>query len=282
MTHTAEHEGTPIKRILVGLDASTHSLAALQAAAALASDLQAELHGLFVEDVNLLRAAALPMSRELQLPFGRPAKMKPAAMRRQLQAQAQRARQALSATCRRYRIEWTFQVLEGVVPSTVLREAAQADLLCLGTASRPVMQRPKIGSTAQAAATRANRSVLLISQGAKIEPPVVIAHDGSPAADRALPLACQLGRMAGGLLTVLVRPAPSRSSDRVQQVLAQRLEGENLAVRYRELAGEEVTSLIEDIRTERAGIVVVSRALLDPDEIHRLLDTIDCPALLVH
>ena len=43
-----------IRRILIALDASTHSLAALDAAAEMAANMQAELIGLFVEDENLL------------------------------------------------------------------------------------------------------------------------------------------------------------------------------------------------------------------------------------
>ncbi|MCB0182612.1 MAG: universal stress protein, partial [Caldilineaceae bacterium] len=42
------------ERILVALDASPHSLAALRAAAKLAATVHAELHGLFIEDDRLL------------------------------------------------------------------------------------------------------------------------------------------------------------------------------------------------------------------------------------
>ena len=52
------------RRILVALDASPHSLAALEAAAELAASLRAELIGLFVEDANLLRVAGFPFARE--------------------------------------------------------------------------------------------------------------------------------------------------------------------------------------------------------------------------
>ena len=56
---TADH--TP-RRILVALDASAHSHAALAAAVALAARLHAEIEGLFVEDINLLRLAELPFT----------------------------------------------------------------------------------------------------------------------------------------------------------------------------------------------------------------------------
>ena len=54
-----------IKRILVALDASAANRTALQTAALLASELQAELQALFVEDINLLRLAELPFAREV-------------------------------------------------------------------------------------------------------------------------------------------------------------------------------------------------------------------------
>ena len=57
-----------IRRILVALDASRHSLAALEAAAELAARLKAELVGLFVEDIDLLRLAGLPFAREIRYP----------------------------------------------------------------------------------------------------------------------------------------------------------------------------------------------------------------------
>ena len=44
-----------IRRILVALDASTQDQNALQVAVHLAAGLRAELHGLFLQDVSLIR-----------------------------------------------------------------------------------------------------------------------------------------------------------------------------------------------------------------------------------
>jgi nucleotide-binding universal stress UspA family protein len=278
----SEQEEKPtIQRILIGLDTSHHSLAALRAAAELARSLGAELHGLFVEDVNLLRMAELPMAQELQFPFATRARMSPTRMRRQLRAQAQQARQALSSICKQERIEWSFRVVRGDVSAEVLEEAAKADLLCVGRASRPVMHQPNIGSTAEAAATGAPRSVLLISRDKRIHPPIAVLYEGSPDTEQALLLASRLAQDMGGLLSVLVPAAASDSAEEIQKRITEGLDAEGLVIRYRELAGSGVISLIDAGQTEGTGLLVMSIALLPPDSIKKLLNEVDCPVLLL-
>jgi hypothetical protein len=201
-------------------------------------------------------------------------------MKRQLRAQALQARRALSSICRQQGIEWTFEVVRGRVSSRLLEEAARADLLCVGRASRPVVQGPRTGSTARAAAVRAEQSVLVISQGARIQGPVVATYDGSPEADRALLLARRLAIETGGFLSTLVPAGPSVSPEELQERLADNLEGKDVVVRYRELAGSGVKSIISGVQTEGCGTLVVSRASLSQDEISELLDGVECPVLL--
>lgn len=284
-----EQEGLKIRRILVALDASHHSLAALRAAAELAGSLEAEVFGLFVEDVNLLHAAGLPMARELRFPFARHARMTPQRMKRQLRAQALQARRALSSICERQGIEWAFEVVRGSVSSRLLEETAKADMLCVGRASRPVVQGPRTGSTARAAAVRAQQPVLVISQGARIQAPIVATYDGSPEADHTLLLARRLAIETGGFLSILVPAGLSMSSEALQEQLADSLEGQDVVgqdvvgqdvvVRYRELAGSGAMSIIRGVQMEGCGTLVVSRASLPQEEIGKLLDGVACPVL---
>ncbi|MEJ2343030.1 MAG: universal stress protein [Gemmatimonadales bacterium] len=96
MADEAPARPTSIRRIVVALDASRSSLAALEAAAELAAAVNAELAGLFVEDENLVRLAGLPLAREFDRISERPRSMDTAQLRRHMARQAQQARRALS------------------------------------------------------------------------------------------------------------------------------------------------------------------------------------------
>ncbi len=270
-----------IRRILIGLDASRYSVAALRAAAHLASTFEAELHGLFVEDVTLIRLSELPVAREVQFPFATEGRLSPGRMRRQLRAQAEQARQAIASVSKERGIAWSFEVARGEVSVRVLEESARADLLCIGRASRPLMQRSYVGSTAVAAASAASRSVLLVPRETELRPPVVVLYDGSAEVKRALLLASRLADAMKGLLSIIVPASVTDSSREIQEQITAELDGEEVTVRYRELAGSGVRSLINAAHTEGAGLFVLHRSSTPSDGLEQLLIEVDCPILLV-
>ena len=59
-----------IRRVVVALDAVSENRAAIDAAARLAARWKCRLHGVFVEDDELLRLAVLPFARQVTLGFG--------------------------------------------------------------------------------------------------------------------------------------------------------------------------------------------------------------------
>jgi len=276
-----QNEEWKIRRILVALDTSRHSLAALEAAAELAASLEAELQGIFVEDVNLLRVAGSPVAQEVRYPFVTAARMDRTRMERQLRAQATQARKALRTVCERRQIKWSFRVVRGEVAPEVLEAALEADLLSLGKASRPLVRRERLGSTARAAAAQAPSLVLLLRRDAGIEPPVAVTYDGSPTARRALRIAVHLGREKGGYLAVLNLAGTPDEEERLQAATADWLRHQGLLIRYRRLMGASVTTLTREIQSERSGVLVLSSTILSPEALPALLDEMDCPVLLV-
>jgi nucleotide-binding universal stress UspA family protein len=139
-----------IRRILVALDASPHSLAALDSAAEMAARLEVELLGLFVEDINLLRLAEFPFAREVGFPSAVPRPLNSATMERTLKIAAEQARQAMETLAEHLPVRWSFRIVRGSVMSELLAAAGEADLVALGKAGRQFGTRFRLRSTAAA------------------------------------------------------------------------------------------------------------------------------------
>jgi len=110
------------RRILVGLDASQASLAAVEAAAALARRVGAELAGLFVEDEDVLRLAALAFG-VVRVPSGAREALDLRTAQAEQRALAARAREALERAAAGQRLACSFTVARGRVVAEVLAAA---------------------------------------------------------------------------------------------------------------------------------------------------------------
>lgn len=117
-----------IRRITVVQEA-VQAARALDAVAQAAAALEAELTGLFVEDVELLHFAGLPFAREIGAFSARALDV--GTMERRLRSQAEEARRALAAAAEGKPLRWSFRVERGSVPARVRRALADADLVVL-------------------------------------------------------------------------------------------------------------------------------------------------------
>lgn len=276
-----------IRRILVALDASQPSLAALAAAVELATRLQAELQGLFVEDVNLLRLAGLPFAREIHLPSATIRPIDGPTLERELHAWAARVRQILAAAASQARVDWSFRVVRGHVATELLAAAQEADLLSLGVTSGQLTRRRHLGSTARLVAAESPRTVLLLQQGEKLGQSVVVVYDGSATARRALALAAHIASGAkknATTLTVLVLgDSPPATAKRLKEEVAARCQQRGLRLNYRLLAGTGIVALAQALHGEQGGLLVLGgdNSLARPEVIQDLLYAVEWPVLLV-
>jgi hypothetical protein len=95
--------------------------------ARLAQELEAELLGLFIEDVELLRFASLPFAREIGIASAQARSMDVASLERQLRGQARALEQALAAILGPGPAGWSLRV-ERSSPLVAI-EAALAQVL---------------------------------------------------------------------------------------------------------------------------------------------------------
>lgn len=277
-------EETVIQRILVALDTSTDSLAALDAAAKLAARLQAELVGLFVEDINLLRLAGLPFTREWRFPtLG---DVTHEQMETALRLQASQARRALSQAAESRSVRWSFKVVRGQVTPELLAAALEADLIILGKASRPFSRHTRLGSTARALAAQAPHSVWLTQHLAGENRPVLVTFDGSAAGKQAVQVASYLALALQLPLTVfLLGDVPDEIASQVAAAAAWLTQPPEQITTLRtiRLPQPEITVLVEAIRQEGGSTFVFGGTplLLRAEVIQILLDQLDCPVFVV-
>lgn len=261
----------PIRRILVALDASAPSLAALDAAAYLAAGLEAELLGLFVEDIDLLRLAGLPCAREVGLTLAQARRPAGADMERALRAQAARAQQALEETTARRRVRGTFRVARGPVTQVLLEASAEVDLVAVGASGRP-SARP--GATARALAAQAARPTLILPTGEPLRPPVIAVYDGTALATQAIVLATVLARAGGWPLIVWIACRDEARRRELQAGVEEALAAAGQSASFRWWKDHDVGEFMRAARRHRGGTLVLP-ASVAPAERERLAEILE-------
>ncbi len=265
-----------IRRILVALDPSPDSLAAAAAAAEMAALLSAELRGLFVEDVELLRLVESPLARELDLLTASSRDAESEALEGQLKVNARRAGEDLRRLADRAGVESSFQVARGAVAQEILTAAAEADLVILGRIGWTVRRRRDLGKIARELISRGRR-VLLLERSAAVKPPIVVLYDGSDAGGDALDLAMHLAGRRGDPLQLLLVGAHER------ELRAQAADRAGPAAGTSWLGRPGPEALAHAVSRQMGGVVIMPVVSPDLGEEHlrTLLDNVACPVLAV-
>ena len=273
-----------IRHILVAVDASPHSEAALEAAGELAARFDAELLGLFVEDLNVLRLAGLPFTEELGLFSARRRRLSQRDVKRQLRIQARQAQETFAVVIERAGVAGEFHVVHGAVSREILKASQEADIVLLGKVGMSKPQEGRLGSTARRLMAEAPGMTMILQDGARLGAPVVLVYDGSPLAQKALRAALTLLEdEAEPALTVLTTGGGVKTCRRLREEIEAELAGRPLPVRYRMLSASTAEKVAYRIKMEERGTLVLpaKQTLLENDVLLDLIADLDVPVLLV-
>lgn len=271
-----------IHHIAVALDCSPHSIASLKAAAELAQRMHADLTGIFVEDINLLRMAELPCSHEIRIYTATPEKIDLSQLERSLRLQAKEAEKALQRIAGQFMVEHSFRVIRGLVDAGVMAAAVEADLLVLGRSGRSPSCTKGLGSTAKKALAEGKKPLLLVRPGFSTKKGVLqVLYDGSQGAQHALNTALSLAE-PGITLKVLILGDTPEEALLVEQELSETIVSPDIIIEYHRLPLTNGKTLAGYIRMTDSGLLVLSdRMKLPRESVHELVREIDYPVLVV-
>lgn len=117
--------------ILVSLDTLRGDVGALERLAEIAALLQRRLHGLYIEDEDLLTIAGLPFTREINLHTRDESNLERNQLEQQMRAMARQAEAMLAQSAERWGVEWQFQQVRGKVTAELAKAAERAGLVSL-------------------------------------------------------------------------------------------------------------------------------------------------------
>lgn len=244
-----EIAGGEMRRVLLALD-SLQDLMALETAGEIAALLRADLQGLFVENIELLRLAQLPFIQEVSLSPSIVRRIETLQLERDLRAQAERARRLIAAEAQRRRIEWSFHIERGAL-TTALASQREIDIVVVG--------RPQLSPHIQTVVYRGDT--------------VMTVFDGSDTGRRALQTAAYLAGHDTALLVVLPGAKPELRSE-AEQLLA--TSGSH--VHYLGLSDPSPPQLIAAGRRYHCRLMVLGGNV---KQLMPLLQQASCPVALV-
>lgn len=243
------------RRILVTLEDDEAGGALFEAAARLAEGLQAELVGLFVEDVDLLDAAALPGTRSVPRHAQAHAPLDAPLMRRALKISAGKARAALAAAAQRRRVHWSFQVARGILAEQVLAVAQSGDLLALGLPRR-AMHQARLGVAVRRVADQAPCSVLIVRTGERPDQPAIAVYEGS---ERALVASARITQIFGWPLIILAVADSAEAASSLEREAAQWAEDHLPGAHVRALIANKQDEIREALIAAHPSVVVLDQ-----------------------
>jgi nucleotide-binding universal stress UspA family protein len=260
------------RRITVTLDASESGRPPLETAARLAAILGAELEGVFVEDINLIRLSGLPFLRELRSWTIANEQISSQRMQRELRTLARRAEQMLERVARESGVPWSFQVWQGRPEAASLLQAFGAEILSLGRVSTRVSSRMF---------APARRPTVLSRETDTTS--ISVLFSGSEQAARAMATACSLARDMGARLTIMLPAFPAQALPALKEQTLAILKQHGQVARFVELAGVDAQSLKLAADAAGPGILITEaeHPLLQQVGLDQCLDALFCPVLLI-
>lgn len=251
------------RNIVLIVDTAAPHPSAIESAILAAQRLNASLHALLIEDLDLARMAALPFSIEIDRTSGESRPLEPSKVDQTLKLRSQSARKLLEVFADRHKVQVMSSTVRGHYLSEALSASLKTDIVFLC--------RTRAMSSARHAVD---------NEATGNGQPLWLYFDGSPGAKNALKYAQEV---VGSDLRLIVPALDSKASEAMQNFLQEQLNGDLDSHHHFVLAEDNrgQQSLIDQISSQDVFVLSRDCPILTTPGGRELLNRISCQVVLV-
>ena len=276
------YEPICVERILVSLDNSPHSSAALNASISLARQFNAELMGIFIEDINLLNLAEMPFRKEVSEYTAIIREITTDGLTRGITVQSRGITRSFQRLINQTDLQANFSVLRGHVTEMIEKESQKCDLIVIGKRGTNPLSRPRIGSTAKALVQNHRKPLLLIEQDNRLGAPMILLYENSPLGRISLETARFL-LDPDEPLVILLSEEDYESFLKERKVLNQWSSKHQIVVTIQAYRTQAFAQFIQMIAGLKTGLIILPHQNDSPNyqAVEKYFDEITLPILLI-
>lgn len=200
-----DSEETPVKimEILVALDHSPQSRAALASAVSMAKILEGKIHGLFVHDAQWLRISKLSSLSVVDELTGRISSGDRGDIKKEIRELEKKIKEHFELISRQHELSHSWSSVKGVVAEKILEEAKHSDIITIGSSGRSYSNKDKLGSTALEIIRRADKPVLILQKQQSFVYPPIAVFDGSERSVSGIEMAFEIAEKNESRLVII-------------------------------------------------------------------------------
>ncbi len=250
-----------INRILVSLDFDTNNVGLLESLVSLASQLNADLCGLLIEESELQHVANLPFSREITFPSALTRNLSSTSIARHLKEHAEQSRQLIEKLSELADVACSFRSTKSTRIESVLDETIDSEVIVLFPGKyNPVNKR-------------------YIKSSEDILNPVVLLYKEPEESQKAIDIVLSLNEM-NKLHHLIVLTKEGETEDISEKLYPVK----NIKSELKRIDGFEISPITSLLDTLNPGLVILP---LDDDIRHQaaqikiMLETLLCPIVLI-
>jgi len=271
-----------VREILVAIDTSTHSQAALEAAVAFAKTMEANLQGLFVQDEVWQKLSKLPSTSTINTLTGNVLPLESETLEDHINLLRNRLRRKMEFLSRRNKVTYSWSSMQGKVEDKILEASENADLITIGLKGKSA-SRKRIGSSARTIIKKADKPVLILKEGLHLGTTLTVVYDASEESQKGIRLALKIAKKNNSSLKVLVVDNNPEVLDQRSKELESLLEGAQISVNVELMKNTDLGSFLNTINQQHSGLLIIpkNQPLLSKS-FETILLHINCPLLMVN